>query len=56
LLAVAAMNGELADDGLAGNLGLKLLIEMIFDDIAPAMGTVIGQRSVERFIDLSGWR
>src|ERR1700749_4340597 len=50
------MDGELADDGLAGDLGLKLLIEMILDDIAAASGTVIGQRSVERFIDLRGGR
>src|SRR5580704_7475223 len=49
--ALAAVDRELADDGLARNLGLKLLIEMIFDDIATTTGTAIRQNRVEFFID-----
>ena len=50
-LAMATVDFEFADDGLAGNLGLELLIEMILDDGATAMGTLLGQGSVEDFID-----
>ena len=56
LLAVTAVDLEFANDGLTRNLGLKLLIEMIFDDIAAAIGTLLGQRRAERFIDLGGRR
>src|ERR1700730_8509385 len=56
VLAMAAVNFELADDGLAWNLGLKLLIQMILDDIAAALGTLLGQGSIERFINAAGWR
>ena len=55
-LAMAAVDVELADDGLAWNFGLELLIEMILDDVAAAIGTVIRQRGVQSFIDLSGRR
>jgi hypothetical protein len=55
-LAVAAMDRELADDGPARNLGLKLLIEIIFDDIATTPGAVLGQNRVELFIDPVGGR
>lgn len=54
--ALAAMDGEFADDGLARNLGLKLSIKMIFDDIATTTGTVIWQNRVEFFIDPIGGR
>ena len=54
-LAMAAVNFEFADDGLTGDLGLKLLIEMILDDIAATVGTLLGQRSVEGFIDAFRW-
>ena len=54
LLALAAVDVELPDDGLAWDLGLELLVERVFDDIAAAIGTMIGQRGVEGFIDLSG--
>jgi hypothetical protein len=56
LLAMAAVDVELADDGLAGNVRLELLIEMILDDVAAAVGTVIGQGRVKRFSDLLGRR
>ena len=35
---------------------MKLLIEAIFDDVAAAIGAVIGQRRVERFVDVFGGR
>lgn len=50
-LAMAAVDFEFAHDGPAGNLGLELLIETILDHIAVAIGTPLGQRSVQRFID-----
>lgn len=50
------MNFEFADDGLAWNSGLKSLVEMILDDVAVAIGTLLGQRSVEGFIDVFGQR
>jgi hypothetical protein len=53
-LAMAAMDLEFADDGLAWDLGLELLIERVFDDSAAAVGTVIGQGSVEGFVDSFG--
>jgi len=56
LWAVAAVDGELTDDGLAWNFRLKLLIEMILDDLAAAIGTLLGQRSVESFLDARGRR
>src|SRR6266436_9668571 len=56
--AVAAMDVELAYDGLARNLGLELLVEMVLDDSATAIGTALGQGSFVGFIDLAGrrWR
>jgi hypothetical protein len=56
LSAMAAVDFEFPKDGLAWNLGLELLIEMILDDVTAAIGTVIGQGRVERFIDLVGRR
>jgi len=56
LLATAAVDGEFPNDGLVGNLGLELLIEMIFDNVAAAIGTVIGQGRIERVLDLLGRR
>lgn len=55
---VAAVDVELADDGLAWNLGLELLIELagILDDVAAALGTFVGQRGVEGFVDFGGRR
>jgi hypothetical protein len=50
--AVAAVDCEFTNDGLTRNLGLKLLIEAILDDIAAAIRTLLGQRCVERFINL----
>jgi hypothetical protein len=50
--ALAAVDCEFADDRLARNLGLKLSIEMPFDDIATTTGTAIGQNRVELFINL----
>ena len=41
-----------ADDRLTRNLGLELLVEMVLDDLAAAVGTLLGQRRVEGFIDL----
>jgi hypothetical protein len=49
--ALTAVDREFADDGLARNLGLKLSIEMIFDDIATTTGTAIVPKRVEFFID-----
>jgi hypothetical protein len=54
LFAMAAMDREFADDRFAWDLGLELLIERVFDDIAAAVGTVIGQGSVEGFVNLFG--
>ena len=51
LLAVAAVDVELADDRPARNLGLELLVEMVLDDVAAAIGTLIGQGRVVGFID-----
>ena len=56
VLAMATVNRELADDGLARNLGLKLLIAMIFDDVAAALRTLVGQRGVEPLADVGGGR
>jgi len=44
LLAAAAVDLELANDGPAGDLGLELLIERVLDDVAAAIGTMLGQR------------
>jgi hypothetical protein len=55
-IAVAAVDFELAENGLAWNLGLELSIEMILDNIAPAIGTLLGQSRIECFIDLFGGR
>src|ERR1700687_1172206 len=55
-LAVAAVDVELANDGLAWNLGLELLVEVVLDDVAAAIGTLLGQGSFERCIDLGGRR
>jgi hypothetical protein len=56
LLAMATVDVELADDGLAWHLGLELLIEMVLDHVAAAIGTLLGQGHVECFIDLGGRR
>jgi hypothetical protein len=56
LAAAAAVDGEFADDGLSRNVGLKLLVEMILDDIAAAIGTLFGQGGSESFIDALGGR
>lgn len=55
-LAMAAMDFEFADDGLAWNLGLKLLIAMILNDVAATVGTLRRQGRVESFIDALGRR
>src|SRR5579859_4281874 len=54
--AMAAMDVELADDRLTRNLGLELLVQMVLDDIAAAIGTLLGQGSIVGFIDLAGRR
>jgi hypothetical protein len=56
--AMAAVNDELANDGLAGNFRLELLVEMILDDSATASGTLFRQSRLKGFIDLGGrrWR
>jgi hypothetical protein len=56
LAASAAVDGECADDGLSWDIGLKLLVEMILDDIAAAIGTLFGQGRIEGFIDALGRR
>src|ERR1041385_5716261 len=55
-LAMAAVNFEFAHDGLTRNLGLKLLIETVFDDLAATIGALLGQRRFEFFIDAFWWR
>jgi len=40
--AMAAMDCEFTNDRLTRNLSLKLLIETILDDIAAAIGTLLG--------------
>jgi hypothetical protein len=42
LFAVDAVDGELADDGPAWDLGLKLPVETVLDDIAATVGTLLG--------------
>ena len=54
--AMAAVDVEFADDGLPRNVGLKLLVEMIFDNGTAAFGTLIGQGRIEGFIDSFGRR
>jgi hypothetical protein len=56
LFAVAAVDVEPANDRPTWNLGLELLVEVVLDDLAAASGTLLGQGSVERFIDLFGRR
>jgi hypothetical protein len=51
LAAAAAMDGEFANDGLSRDVGLKLLIQMILDDVAAAIRTLFGQGRIEGFID-----
>jgi hypothetical protein len=57
-LAVAAVDKKLAGKGLTGNFRLELLVEMILDDIATAIGAMVRQRCVEGLIDFLGrwWR
>ena len=50
------MDGELAEDGPAWNLGLKRLVEVVVDEGAAAIGTLLGEGSFEGFIDLLGRR
>ena len=56
LAAMAAVDVKFADDGLARNVGLELLVEMILDDRTAASGTLIGQGRLEVFIDAFGRR
>jgi hypothetical protein len=53
LFAVAAVDVELADDWPARDFGLELLVEVVFDDLAAAIGTLLGQRRLVRFVDLA---
>jgi hypothetical protein len=55
-VAVTTVDFELTHDGLAWNFGLKLLVEMIFDDVAAAIGALFGQWGVVCLIDLSRGR
>ena len=52
----AEVNGELPHDGLAGNLGLVLVIDMGFVDVTATLRTGIGQRGVQFFVDLGRGR
>jgi hypothetical protein len=56
VLAMAAVDRKLADNGATGNLALELLIETIFDDRTPTVGTLFGQGSIELFINVLGRR
>ena len=56
LSAMATVDIELACDGLTWNLGLELLIEMVFDNVAAACRTAFGQRSFKGFIHRAGRR
>jgi hypothetical protein len=51
------VNAEFSANGLNGNLFLKLAIDLvILRDVAAAMGTAVGQRRFEDFVDLIfGW-
>jgi hypothetical protein len=55
---MSAVDVELTHDGLARNLGLKLLVEAfgILDDLAAAIGALFGQRRLKAFIDALGQR
>jgi hypothetical protein len=48
----AAVDVELPRDRLAGNLGLVLLIDVSFVDVAAALGTFIRQGCFQSFVDL----
>ena len=56
LAAMAAVDVEFADDGLARDVGLELRVEMILDDRSAALGTLIGQGRLKGFIDAFGRR
>jgi hypothetical protein len=51
-----AVDVEAADGGLTRDLGLELLIEMIFDDRPTAIGALRRRRRVVCFVDLVGRR
>ena len=54
--APADVNIKLADDGLAGNLGLELFLEVVFafDDVAVAVRTGVGEVGFQSLVDLIG--
>ena len=56
LLALAAVDVELPDDGLAWDLGLELLSALVFDDSAAASGALLGQGGFQGFLHLRGRR
>ena len=53
MLALAFVNAKFSTNGLDGNFFLKLLIDLVVrGDVAATMGTAIGQRRFEDFVDL----
>src|ERR1700722_4560498 len=54
LVTVAAVDVELAGDGLSRDVGLILGVREVFDDVAAAVGiaTFAGQRRIMRFVNL----
>jgi len=55
-VAAAHVDTELPDERLAGNLGLELIDDVGFDDVALAVGTGVGKRGIEAFVDVIGRR
>src|ERR1700678_51068 len=56
LFAVTAVDVELSDDRPTGDFGLELLVEVVLDDLAAAIGALFGQRCVMGFINAFGRR
>ena len=50
--AVAAMDAEHADYGLAGNVGLELLDDIVLDERPMTVRTAVGQVGLVEFRDL----